>query len=97
MGIEHTGEPTDTEKSMLFYRAGVEHREPPFIPSRIRLKHRVRGDLIFAATCLEAGEYECESNRYGALSVRAGDGKMLGVKPAEFDVVAWRVNPFFRA
>lgn len=97
MDVAQASEPTDTEKALLYYRCGVEGREPPFIPARVRLKQRVRGDLIFAHATVDAGEYDCESNRYGAVSVRADDGKMLGLRPTEFDVLAWRASPFFRA
>lgn len=83
---------TDTEKSIAYYRSGVEHVAPPYVPSRICLRKRVCGDFIFAATFAEAGEHDCESNRWGAVSVKATNGEALGVKPDEFDVVAWRPN-----
>jgi hypothetical protein len=57
----------------------------------------VRGDGPFSATFADAGEHDCDSNRWGAISVRATNGQMLGVKPAEFDVVAWRSNHWMNA
>jgi hypothetical protein len=83
---------TDQEKALAYYRAGVEKGIPPFVPARVRLHSRVCGDWPFGATFADAGEHACESNRYGAVSVLATDGTMLGVKPAEFEVVAWREN-----
>jgi len=76
-----------------YYRAGLEQRAPKFVPSRVRLHGPVRGDFpIGHLTLAEAGDHDCDSNRYGAISVRAANGKMLGVKPAEFDVITWREN-----
>jgi hypothetical protein len=39
-----------------------------------------------------AGDHECESNKWGAISVKGSDGKMLGLRPAEFEVLTWRLN-----
>lgn len=83
---------TDTEKALAYYKSGMLHEAPPYVPARVTLHSRVRGDGPFAGTFADAGEHDCESNRWGAISVRATNGKMLGVKPAEFDVVAWRSN-----
>lgn len=33
--------------------------------------------------------YECWVNRYGAVSAICENGKKLGLKPGEFDVVKW--------
>ena len=76
-----------------YYRAGLEQRVPRVVPSRVYLPMTVRGDFpIGHGTIAEAGEHACESNRYGALSVRATNGQMLGIKPAEFEPIAWREN-----
>ena len=83
---------TDTEKALAYYKSGMLNEAPPYVPERVKLHSRVRGDGPFAGTFADAGEHDCESNRWGAISVRATNGKMLGVRPAEFDVVAWRSN-----
>ena len=83
---------TDTEKALAYYKNGMLHEAPPFVPARVRLHSRVRGDGPFVATFADAGEHDCESNQWGAISVQATNGAMLGVKPAEFDVVTWRPN-----
>ena len=83
---------TDTEKALAYYKHGMLHEAPPFVPARVRLHSRVRGDGPFVATFADAGEHDCESNQWGAISVQATNGAMLGVKPAEFDVVTWRPN-----
>jgi hypothetical protein len=81
------------EKAAEYYRAGVEQRAPKWVPARIWLAGPVRGDYpIGHRTIAHEGEYECESNRWGAVSVVAENGQRLGVKPAEFDVVTWRAN-----
>lgn len=84
---------TDTEKALAYYKHGmIGDAAPPYVPSRVKLHSRVRGDGPFAGTFADAGEHDCESNRWGAISVRATNGQMLGVKPAEFEVLAWRSN-----
>lgn len=96
LGVEKNGgsmaATTDTEKALAYYKNGMLHEAPPFVPARVKLHCRVRGDGPFAGTFADAGEHDCRSNRWGAISVRAVNGQMLGVKPAEFDVVAWRPN-----
>jgi len=84
---------TESEKAIEYYRAGVENRAPQFVPCRIRLKSQVRGDFpIGHRTIAEAGEHDCHSNRWGAVSVIATNGQRLGIRPTEFDPVAWREN-----
>ncbi len=76
-----------------YYRAAVEDRAPAWVPSRIRLPRAVRGDFPFGHnTVAEAGEHDCDSNLWGAVSVRATNGQMLGIKPKEFQPIAWRPN-----
>lgn len=88
---------TDIEKSLNYYRSAAENKRPDYIPARVNLMDKVRSDFpMFSEEgrgyYAEAGEHDCESNQYGAISVRAKNGKMLGVKPCEFEVVAWRLN-----
>jgi len=83
---------TDTEKALAYYKNGMLHEAPPYVPARVKLHARVRGDGPFAGTFADAGEHDCECNQWGAISIRATNGEMLGVRPAEFDVVAWRSN-----
>lgn len=83
---------TDTDKALAYYRAAVENRRPDFVPARIRLVKVICGDGPFRSTRVDAGEHACESNQWGAISVRASNGQMLGVRPAEFEVIEWREN-----
>jgi hypothetical protein len=84
---------SDCMKALDYYRAGLEQRAPKWVPCRVLLEGPVRGDYPIGHTTLaEAGEHDCESNRYGAISVRATNGQMLGVKPAEFEPLEWRKN-----
>lgn len=87
----------DTEKALNYYRAAVESRRPDYVPARVMLLKRVRADMAFLYEdgkeyYAGPGEFDCESNPWGAISVRAANGKMLGVKPTEFRVLAWRPN-----
>lgn len=55
-------------------------------PQRVRLLVDVRGDWpIGHLTVAPAGEYLAHLNKYGAVSVIASDGSLLGVKPDEFE------------
>jgi hypothetical protein len=87
-------EPSDADaaKALSYYRSGLEHRDPDYVPARVRLANVVTGDGPFRSTCALPGDHDCECNSHGAVSVRATNGKMLGIKPAEFDVIAWRSN-----
>lgn len=59
-------------------------------PWKIELPHTVRGDGPFGDTRAEPGIYEAHHNRNGAVSVQASNGRLLGIKPAEFEwVVPW--------
>jgi hypothetical protein len=59
----------------------------------VMLDGPVRGDYpIGHTTMAEANLHEAQCSRWGAVSVRATNGKMLGVKPPEFEVVTWRKN-----
>lgn len=85
--------PEDKDKAIEYYRAGLEKREPAWVPSRIRLQVNVQGDFpIGHLTVAKAGDHDCYSNRNGAISVIASDGSRLGIKPAEFDPLEWRKN-----
>lgn len=83
----------DTEKALDYYRSGMLHLTPDYVPSRVRLIMVVCGDGPFCSTRAAEGEYPCTSNRYGAISITAENGKMLGVKPGEFIPVEWIKNP----
>lgn len=83
----------DTEKALQYYKCGIEGIPPPFIPARVLVLGTVRGDGPWAAISVRSGEYDCHSNKYGAVSVKASDDSMLGLKPIEFEVIEWAVNP----
>jgi hypothetical protein len=77
--------------SAEYYRACLERRAPNWVPCRVLLYGPVLGDYpIGHTTLVGAGEHECFSSQYGAISVQATDGMLLGLKPAEFEVIEWR-------
>ncbi len=92
--VESSGQiPNHNACAADYYRAGVERRAPKWVPARVKLASVVRGDFPVGHTSVaEAGEHDCDCNKWGAVSVKAGNGKMLGLRPAEFDVVAWKAN-----
>jgi len=83
---------TDAEKALNYYKSAFRQDRPDYVPSRVHLANRVNGDGPFRHTVAEAGEHECRSNSWGAISVQATDGKWLGIRPTEFEPIAWRMN-----
>lgn len=89
---------SDTEKALNYYKAAVLKIRPDFVPDQILIITNVQSDrpaftpddrlcIVFS------GMHSCESNQYGAISVRAANGQMLGIKPDEFEIIAWKPNP----
>lgn len=57
----------------------------------VRVLWTVRGEGPFYQNVAYPGLYEAHVNQHGAVSVRAGNGQLLGVKPDEFEWV--RTDP----
>jgi len=56
------------------------------IRGRVIIRNTVRGDWpIWHTTIVEPGVYDAYCNKYGAVSVMAQNGHLLGVKPSEFE------------
>lgn len=85
-------EMTDEQKQMAYYKAGMLKKAPPFVPARVRVLKEQFGDGPFRGAGVPAGEHDCRCNKWGAVSVSARDGKLLGLRLDEFEPVAWREN-----
>lgn len=89
---------SDAEKGVAYYQAGHtqhkngEWRKPPYVPSRVRIPLGACGDGPFRETYVEAGDYDCTSNKNGAVCVVATNGSKLGLRLDEFEVLEWREN-----
>lgn len=83
---------TDEQKALAYYKAVVEQKMPPFVPSRVRLARVVFGDPPFRGAGVQAGEHDCICNRWGAVIVVDRAGKRLGLRRNEFEPIAWREN-----
>jgi hypothetical protein len=65
------------------------------VPLVIRMTKTVVTDLPFVAfdrsipLAIGENEYYCTVNSYGAVAAIGPEGEQLGVKPNEFEVVAW--------
>lgn len=61
------------------------------VPKRIKMAKAVRSDLRFPPflTARKDAEYPCWVNSHGAVAAILEDGRNLGVKPYEFEVVEW--------
>jgi len=81
------------QSAVEYFRANAENRRPEFVPSRVRLPASVRGDHPFGrSTIVLAGDYDCDANQWGAVSVKATNGHMLEIKPKQFLALEWRAN-----
>ncbi len=81
------------EMELNYYRAAFHGQRPDYVPARVRLLGCVYADHPRQDDfCAEAGEHDSESNKWGAISVKALNGEMLGIKPGEFSVIAWKPN-----
>ena len=88
---------TNEQKALNYYRAAFERKRPDFVPSRVRLIGHVRSDLPLLSPegigyTAAPGDCDCQSNKWGAVSVLAFNGQRLGVKPREFEVLKWKRN-----
>ena len=85
-------EPTFLQKLEEYYEAAAYSRHPKWVPSKVMIPREVRGDMIFAATRVGPGIHECSCNQWGAISVKADNGKMLGIKWDECEIVEFTAN-----
>lgn len=93
-------DPTDEQKAASYYKAGKEmipgQRDwprPEWVPKRVALSGIVRGDGPWHSTLAQPGEHEAECNQFGAVSVKATNGSILGLRLNEFKVIEWQRNP----
>lgn len=96
---------TPQEMELDYLRAGQSQagdaknwRMPTYVPKRVQMLRTVRPDLRVTPddnqlVCGYGQEYEVQSNRWGAVSAVVGE-KLLGLRPAEFEVVEWCPNPY---
>lgn len=82
----------EAEKALNYYRSGMLEIKPQYIPARVRLYGVACGDGPFAGTRAAAGEYDCTCNQWGAVSITASNGQMLGLRLNEFEPITWREN-----
>ncbi len=78
--------------ALSYYRAGLLKERPEYVPKTVLLTRDACGDGPFSSTRVSAGQYAADCNRWGAVTVRAGNGQMLGLRPAEFEVTSWAKN-----
>lgn len=83
---------TDEQKATAYYKAGMLKQAPPWVPARVKVLRDQYGDPPFRGAGVPAGEHDCQSNKWGAVSVIARDGKALGLRLDEFEPLAWREN-----
>lgn len=88
---------TKIEMALDYYKSGVLHRKPQFVPSVVELHRTIRSDIpaiprVFA----KPGLYDALSNPWGAISVETSSGQLLGIKPDEFKVIEWQINPHLK-
>lgn len=77
-------------KALAYYKAVARREFPAWVPATIRTQHELFGDGPFRGPGAPAGVHPCHSNAMGAISIKDRSGAMLGVKPAECEVLTWR-------
>jgi hypothetical protein len=82
----------DAYLAASYYKAGMLQQPPPWVPATVRVLNEQFGDSPFRGAGVAAGDHECECNKWGAVSVVARDGKMLGLRLNEFEPLTWREN-----
>lgn len=83
----------DAACAVDYFSANHFARPPAWVPCRIKLDTPITGDFPFGPeTRAEEGEHDCDSNQWGAMSVRASNGQRLGVMPNECQIIGWRRN-----
>ena len=92
---------TNEQMALEYYKAGAmqggkgKWPKPKFVPKIIMLPRTVRGLSLPGEprTIAKPGEYEAHCNQFGAVSVTAQNGKLLGIMLDEFEVIEWQANP----
>lgn len=82
----------EAEKALDYYRSAFLRQRPNWLPARVLVTKEVRADYPVADAYepIHAGEVECRSNLLGAVSVVNRNGVEIGLRPSEFQVIAWR-------
>jgi hypothetical protein len=83
---------TDEQKALAYYKSAVEQVAPPWVPVRVRVLRQVFGDPPFRGAGVAPGDHDCTCNTWGAVAVLDRAGQLLGLRPAEFEPIAWREN-----
>jgi len=83
---------SNEQKAISYYKSALLKVAPPFVPSRVNVLRNVFGDHPFPGAGVVAGQYNCQCNKWGAVGVLDRDGKLLGLRPDEFEIVEWVDN-----
>jgi len=67
-----------------------QHVVPDWVPSRIQLKRMISS--FDGTTTFEPGEYDCQTNVFGAIVLIDSEGRRLGVMHHECEILAMRPN-----
>ena len=95
---------SDAEKARLYEEIGVRQRNskpghalrPRWVPAKVRVLICVHSEIPFSRAYVEPGEYGCECNPLGAVSVRTVTGSLLGMMPDEIEILEWKENPAYQ-
>jgi hypothetical protein len=73
---------------------GSKAFRPQFVPGKVMLLREVQSEMpsVFPGKA-GRGEHICTSNQWGAISVTADNGKLMGVRPEECIIIAMVPNP----
>lgn len=100
---ENNRDPEFLRRFVAFLQSCITQRgngrpiRPEFVPCEIEITETVQSEapMIFPGR-VYPGIYRCEANQWGAISVKLGSGKLMGIRPSECIVLAMTENPHFQ-
>lgn len=98
MSSDNVAVPTFEQQQINYLKSVISQRgenpmHPDFVPSKVRIASDFRGDFpVGHMTVALAGDHLCQTNVWGAVLVAGTDGKFLGIRPDEFEILEMRVN-----
>lgn len=86
---------TNNDKERIYKFYTESGGKPPFVPKLVRLTQAISPDGVLPGSKMfyvgANTEHYCTTNAYGAVTIYP-DGRVLGVRPREFEVLKWQLN-----
>jgi hypothetical protein len=90
--MNHQDTKAGSGAALNYYKSAFRDQRPDYVPDTVEILQCVYSDTPDPDYIVLPGEHKAESNKWGAICVKARNGKMLGIKPREFEPLTWRIN-----